>query len=124
MKRVILLALVAAVACAPAASAGGKANTTLTLDSIVLTPSETIWAGDIFSPRKACKNQRLVLIFRVRDGADQKIGQTRSYKGSAQPGYYWVFSKQGLAPRGSYYAKVRPTDVCQGDQSQTVQLSY
>jgi hypothetical protein len=124
MKRAVLLAVVVAVACAPAASAEGKANTRLTFDSVFQQPSEALFAGDIFSPRTACKNQRLVLIFRVRDGADQKVGQTRSYKGSAQPGYYWVFSKQGLAPRGRYYAKVRPTDVCQGDQSQTLRLSY
>lgn len=124
MKRAALLAMVIAMAFVPAASAGGKANTRLTFDSIVLTPSETIWAGDIFSPRKACKNQRKVLVFRVRDGADQKMGSTRSYKGTDQPGYYWVFSKDGLAPRGRYYAKVRPTDRCQGDRSGTLQLSY
>jgi hypothetical protein len=124
MKRAALLAMVIAMAFVPAASASGKANTRLTFDSIVLTPSETIWAGDIFSPRKACKNQRKVLVFRQRSGADQKMGSTRSYKGTDQPGYYWVFSKQGLAPRGKYYAKVRPTDRCQGDRSGTLQLSY
>jgi hypothetical protein len=124
MKRAALLAMVIAMAFVPAASAGAKANTRLTFDSIVVTPSETIWAGDIFSPRKACKNQRKVLIFRVRDGADQKRGSTRSYKGTDQPGYYWVYREEGLAPRGGYYAKVKPTDVCQGDRSETRQLSY
>jgi len=124
MKRVVLLAIVIAVACAPVAWGGGKANTRLTFDSVFVVPNETQWAGDIFSPRKACKNDRRVLVFRVRDGADQKMGSTRSYKGTDQPGYYWVLSKDGLAPRGKYYAKVRPTDRCQGDRSGTLQLSY
>jgi hypothetical protein len=124
MKRAALLAMVIAMAFVPAASASGKANTRLTFDSIVVTPSETIWAGDIFSPRTACKNQRKVLIFRVRDGADRKMGSTRSYKGTDQPGYYWVYGEEGLAPRGKYYAKVKPTDRCQRDRSETLRLSY
>ena len=124
MKRAALLAMVIAMAFVPAASASGKANTRLTFDSVFQQPSETLFAGDIFSPRTACKDQRLVLIFRVRDGADRKMGSTRSYKGTHQPGYYWVYGRDGLAPRGKYYAKVKPTDACQGDRSQTLRLSY
>lgn len=124
MKRVVLLAIVTVVACAPVAWAGGKANTRVTFDAIVTTPSETLFSGDIFSPRKACKNERKVLIFKKRAGADKKIGWTRSYKGTDQPGYYWVHGEEGLAPRGKYYAKVRPTDRCQRDRSGTLRLSY
>ena len=100
----------------------GKANTRVTIDSAFINPGETLFAGDIFSPRKACKNDRRVLIFRVRPGEDQKIGSTRSYKGSAQPGYYWTHSEPGLLPAGNYYSKVKPTERCQGDRSAAIPL--
>jgi len=99
------------------AGAGGKASTRVTLDFIQPTPSGTIYTGDIFSSRKACKNRRQVLVFRVRPGADQKIGSTKSYKGKAQPGYYWSYVQDGLPQDGDYYAKTKPTDACKGDRS-------
>ena len=124
MKRVALLAMTIALACAPAVWAGSKANTKVTIDSAFLAPGETQWAGDIFSPRRACKNQRLVLIFRVRPGADQRIGSTRSKRGISNPGYFWTHSKPGAAPAGLYYVKVKPTAACQGDRSGNERLSY
>ena len=78
------------------------------------------WVDDIISPRKACKNRRVVLIFRTRPGADAKVGSTRSYKGMVDNGYYWTFFKEGAAQSGRYYAKVKPTDKCQGGQSKTL----
>jgi hypothetical protein len=72
------------------------------------------------SPRRACKNKRLVLIFRMRPGADFKVGSTRSFKGMVDNRYYWTFSKLGAAKRGRYYAKVKPTDTCEGDRSGTL----
>jgi hypothetical protein len=122
MKRAILVALAVAVGCVPVAWADGKANTRVTIDSAFVNPGETLFAGDIFSPRTSCKNNRQVLIFRVRQGADKRIGATRSYKGSAQPGYYWTHSEPGLAPAGNYYSKVKPTERCQGDRSAAIPL--
>jgi hypothetical protein len=121
MKRALLLMAVSAVACVPVVWAADKTKTTVTIDSAFLASGETHWAGDISSPRKACKDNRRVLIFRVRDGADQKIGSTRSYKGSAQPGYFWTYSEPGAAPDGKYYSKVKPTDACQGDRSKNLE---
>lgn len=120
MKRAVLLVVAIAVACVPAASASAKTNTTVTIDSVFLAAGGTQWAGDIMSPRKACKSKRLVLIFRVRPGADFKVGSTRSFKGLVDNGYYWTFSKPGAAKRGRYYAKVKPTDTCEGDRSGTL----
>ena len=117
MKRAIVLAAAIAVACVPAAAAGGKAKTRVTLDNIEITPGGTIWTGDIFSPRKACKNKRRVLVYRVLDGPDEKRGSTRSFKGKAQPGYFWIYDEPGIAPPGNYYAKVKPTNKCKGDRS-------
>jgi hypothetical protein len=117
MRRVVLCVVAAAMACVPAAWADGKANTRVTLDNIEVTPGSTIWTGDIFSSRTSCKNERRVIVYRVRDGADQKRGSTLSYKGISQPGYYWAYEEEGIPPAGKYYAKVRSTDRCQGDRS-------
>ena len=68
MKRAILVALGVAVVCVPLAWADGRANTRVTIDSAFINPGETLFAGDIFSPRKVCKNDRRVLVFRVRPG--------------------------------------------------------
>ena len=120
MKRAALLVTAIAMACVPTASAVAKTNTTVTIDSVFLASGQTHWAGDIMSPRRACKNQRLVLIFRARVGADLKVGSTRSFKGMVTPGYFWTFFKVGAATRGRYYAKVKPTETCEGDRSGTL----
>jgi hypothetical protein len=117
MRRVVLLAVVGVMVCVPAASASGKADTRVTLDNIEISPGGTIWTGDIFSPKKACKNKRQVLVYRSIDGPDEKLGSTRSYKGMTQPGYYWAYEEEGIPPAGDYYAKVRPTADCKGDRS-------
>jgi hypothetical protein len=122
MKAAVWVVLAMAATCVSVAWADGKANTRVTIDSAFVNPGETLFAGDIFSPRRACKNDRRVLIFRVRPDADQKIGATRSYKGIAQPGYYWTHSEPGLAPAGRYYSKVRATATCQGDRSVAIPL--
>lgn len=117
MKRAALLAMASALAAVPAAGAGENTRTTVTIDAVFLGPGQTYWSGDVMSPRKACKNRRRVLIFRVRPGADAKVGATRSFKGSADNGYYWTYSENGAARRGKYYAKVKPTGTCRGDRS-------
>ena len=106
--------------CVSAASAADKARTNVKLDSVVLGGGQTSWGGPISSPKKACKNKRRVLIFRVQPGKDAKLGATKSYKGISAKGYFWSFSQQGAAPTGQYYAKVKPTDNCKGDKSETV----
>jgi hypothetical protein len=118
-----VLAIVGVAVFASTSTAGGKARTTVTLDGIFAVPIETHWDGDLKSARKACKKQRKVLVFRVRPGADQKTGSTRSYKGKVDNGYYWSLVKDGIAPAGDYYAKVRPTDTCRGDRSPTLHFS-
>jgi hypothetical protein len=123
MKRAVLLAIAAVATCAPAAWGGEKANTTVTIDSAFFASGETQWAGDIMSPLKACKNERRVLLFRVTSGPDEKVGSTKSFRGlTDRKNYFWTFSERGAAKRGKYYAKVKPTDTCQGDRSENIQL--
>ena len=122
MRRVVLFvaAITMVVVCVPSASAAGKANTRLTLDGIQSFPIggiSTTWSGDIFSPERECKNRRRVIVYRVLDGADEKRGSTLSYKGSAQPGYYWLYNEDGIPPAGDYYAEVKPTADCKADSS-------
>lgn len=123
MRRATMTAaVVVAAMLVPAAGAAGKTNTKVTMDAAFYASGQTHWAGDIFSPKKKCKNERRVLIFRVRPGADQKMGSTKSFKGISQPGYFWTFFIEGAAPTGNYYAKVRPTTACKGDRSENLKL--
>ncbi len=120
MRRTVLCIVATMLVCVPSASAAGKANTRLTLDNIqtfVVGGVSTTWAGDIFSSEKECKNKRRVTVYRVLDGADEKRGSTLSYKGSAQPGYYWLYNEEGVPPAGDYYGEVKPTDDCKADSS-------
>ncbi len=120
MRRVVLFVAAVALVCVSTASASGKANTRLTLDNIqtfLIGGISTTWSGDIFSSEKGCKNRRRVIVYRVLDGADEKRGSTLSYKGSAQPGYYWLYNEEGVPPAGDYYAKVKPTADCKADSS-------
>lgn len=118
MKRVILFAVVAvALMCLPSTALAAKAGTRVTLDNIQRTATEFIYTGDIFSSRRACKNNRRVFVYRARAGADELLGSTRSYKGSAQPGYYWTVEDEAFPIAGNYYSKVRPTTRCKRDSS-------
>jgi len=117
MKRVALLVMATTVICVPMASARAPVNTRVTIDGAFYATGGTAFSGDIFSSRKGCKSGRLVKVFRIRPGTDQKIGSTRSRKGISSPGYYWTFSKSGAAPTGTYYAKVAPIPGCRGDRS-------
>ena len=121
MRLALVFVVAIAIACVPAASAGEKASTNVKLSSVILGAGTTSWGGGISSPKKACKNKRRVLVFRVRKGKDEKRGSTKSYQGIVAKGYFWTYSEQGAAPDGKYYAKVKPTDACQGDKSKVVQ---
>ena len=123
MKRILFVIAASAVVYVASASAAAAAETRVTLDNIEVTPTGTIWTGDIFSTKKSCKNKRKVTVFRVRGGADEKRGSTLSYKGSDQPGYFWAYGEDGVAPPGGYYAKVRKTDGCKADRSPVYELT-
>jgi hypothetical protein len=123
MKRAVPLVLASAVAFVPGAWGGEKAKTTVTIDSAFYATGQTHWAGDITSPLKECKNKRRVLLFRVRSGPDVKVGSTKSFRGvTDRKNYFWAHSEEGAAKSGKYYAKVKPTDTCQGDRSENIRL--
>jgi len=70
---------------------------------------------------RATAKGRRVFIFRVRSGKDEKIGSTRSRKATGTKNFYpFSYSEPGVARFGEYYAKVKPTDTCEGDRSGTL----
>jgi hypothetical protein len=116
------LAVVCLTACVPAAwAATKKTKTTVTIDAVFLASGQTHWSGDLKSAKKACKDGRKVTIYRMRPGADAKVGSTKGFKGLSDNGYYWTHFEMGAAPAGKYYAKVAATKKCRGAQSKAMQ---
>ena len=120
MRKFISIAAIAAVAVmafVPAASAATK--TGVTFDGAFMTNGASMWSGQVVSPKAKCANKRVVLIFKQRPGADQKIGSAKAKPVTGAVGYYWAFEKVGFAVKSSerYYAKVKPTSSCAGARS-------
>jgi hypothetical protein len=122
MKKMLtaMVACLAVIGFSAAPASAAQTATSVTFDNLEPFPTSTLWSGDIFSARKSCKNNRRVYIYRTRNGPDQLRGSTLSYKGSSQPGYYWVYSESGHPPAGYYYAKVRATQYCKGARSNLI----
>ena len=106
---------------APSSGGGNssKARTTLILDAVFLTNGASMWSGDIASPKAKCANKRVVTVYKVRPGADKKIGSDKAFKGLDGSGYYWGVDKVGYSVKSSerFYAKVSATDKCKGARS-------
>jgi hypothetical protein len=119
---VAALALAATIGAmsTPVASGGGRANTEVILDGIAYngTTGRTEFNGRVESPRKDCANKRKITVYRVVDGADEKIGAQKSAKDGGI--YRWFITDGGVAPDGDYYAKAEAGDTCKGDKSQKV----
>ena len=117
LLSITAMAVIALVAFVPAASAATK--TTVKFDGAFLTNGASMWSGEVVSPKANCANKRLVLIFKQRPGADQKIGSAKAKPVTGAPGYHWAFEKDGFAVKSSekYYAEVKATDKCAGARS-------
>ena len=128
MRKLLSMAAIAAVAVmafVPAASAATK--TAVTFDGAFLTNGASMWSGQVVSPKTKCALKRVVLIFKQRPGADQKIGSTKAERVTGATGYHWAFEKVGYAVKSSekYYAKVKATDKCAGARSPVLKaVSY
>ena len=120
MRKLLSIAAIAAIAVialVPAASAATK--TAVKFDGAFLTNGASMWSGKIVSPKAKCANKRLVLIYKLRPGADKKIGSTKATRVTGALGYQWAYEKVGYAVKSSekYYAKVKATDKCAGARS-------
>ena len=105
-----LAALVASgsLALAGMASAGG--GTTVTIKG-----PQGDFRGKV-QTRDPCLAERTVKVFKVRAGADLKIGtDTTGDDGK------WSTGNSGYK-NGRFYAKVKPLDDCEGARSETIKL--
>ena len=100
-------------------NSSSKARTTLILDAVFLTNGASFWSGDIASPKAKCANKRAVTVYKVRPGADKKIGSDKAFKRLDGSGYSWGVEKVGYSVKSSerFYAKVSATDTCKGARS-------
>ena len=117
MRKLIFLAIVAALAalaCAPAAMAAGT-KTTLTMTSAFLGNGQSFWDGTIKSSKRACAFKRTVTVY---TGAGKKIGSDKSYRDLHGTGFNWtVAAPIAVKPGKRYYAKVKATRSCAGAKS-------
>ena len=125
MRKLICLTALAAVAvtafAAPSvASAADQARFGSSLVvAIPVAPAQgmrpavetayTGWSGRITAKSSTCAYKRLITIWEVRSGADQKLDTTL---------YHWNFKKVGyLAKTGRTYAKMAATSQCAAQES-------
>jgi hypothetical protein len=117
MRKLIILAIAAALAaltCVPAAMAA-KTKTTVKLTSAFLGNGQSFWDGTIKSSKKACANKRPVTVY---TGAGKKIGTVKSQKVTGVGGYQWTLAARiAIKPGKRYYAKVKATPSCRGAKS-------
>jgi len=116
MRKLIILAIVAALAalaCVPAAMAAGT-KTTLTMTSAFLGNGQSFWDGTIKSSKKACAFKRTVTVY---TGAGRKIGSDKSYRDLHGTGFSWTVAAPIAIKPGKYYATVKATPSCGGAKS-------
>ena len=116
MRKLIILAVVAALAtlaCVPAAMAAGT-KTTVTMTGAFLGNGQSFWSGKIKSAKTACMLNRSVTVY---TGNGKKIGTGKSYRDMKAIRFVWDVSAQIAVKPGKYYAVVKPTASCGGDTS-------
>lgn len=116
MRKLIILAIVAALAalaCVPAAMAAGT-KTTVTMTSAFLGNGQSFWDGTIKSSKATCANKRSVTVY---TGAGKKVGTVKSQRVTGVVGYHWTLAARIAIKPGKYYAVVKATPSCGGDTS-------
>ena len=103
MRKLLSVTALAAIAVmAFTATAEAKTRTALTTDGVSYTPHpSTLFSGDVISVKKACANKRIVIVFRKRPGADQRIGATRSKPGlTGKNLFFWTLREERSVAEG------------------------
>jgi hypothetical protein len=121
MRKLLSITAIAAIAVMAfaAPSFAAKGHTAVTFDGAFLTNGASMWSGSVVSPKAKCGLNRVVLIYKVRPGADKKIGSTKAKTVTGVLGYHWAYEKTGYAVKSSerYYAKANATDKCKAARS-------
>jgi len=119
LKTILATVVVTAAACfaATGASAADKADTHVSFVSASPHGGDYWYEGYIYAnedfdyAKKKCADNRKVIVFRVANGPDTKIGTTRAN------GVVGAWNVMSPAADGAYYAKAPATDECKGDRS-------
>jgi hypothetical protein len=111
----VAVAVCGALGMAGIASAGGQAETTVTIQG-----GGSI-SGTVKSPKpNKCANGRKVIVYKQQGNNQNPSSDNKVTTDIAQPNnneYQW---NAGNVGNGKYYARVRHNDDCQGDFSRTV----
>jgi hypothetical protein len=117
----VTLCVTAAVAMPATAEAGVKYRQALPAKTTVTIQAEgTDLSGTVSSKRQRCVTDRKVIVIKIkgtRGGGDDKVfaSDTADADGS------WNTGNTGT--EGRFYAKVRRTAACRGDESPTVRAT-
>lgn len=106
----------ATFAFAPAATAAPASST------VTISAQGTDLSGTLSSPRRSCKNNRKVIVFKQRGerGGGDDINFASDI--TELDGGLGVWSTGNTGTEGRFYAKVRKTDNCAGDTSPTIKV--
>ena len=113
MKAKMVLAFVGLIAlgalplAGPATAGGG---TTVTIKG-----PQGDFHGRV-NTREPCRAERTVKVFKVRKGADRKIGSDTTGNDGK-----WSIGNSGFK-NGRFYAKVKKTEECEAAKSKTIRL--
>lgn len=107
------------VGTSPATARLDRAPSTVTIQS-----EGTDIFGTVKSTRRACKNERKVLLFKVLGGSpgggDDSLFASDTTELQNGVG---VWNTGNLGTEGRFYAKVRRTALCKGDTSPVIQVT-
>ena len=112
MKRTLLV--VAVALCMLPAVAVADTETKVTMSTY--NGGEGKFFGEVESPRKRCKDDRKVTVYRRVAGPDVKVGSDESKHGPGDT-YSWTVKEETPVFSDPYYAKAKPKGDCAGDRS-------
>ena len=111
LKAILATAVVTAAAgfAATGASAADRENTNVSFVSITPQGGD-YWYEGFIDAKKKCADDRKVIVYRIENGPDIKIGAT---KANGAVGAWNVMHPD--TADGAYYAKAPKTEECKGD---------
>ena len=114
MRRIATVAALGALALTAAAPAvaGDKEKTEVSFVAIVPAGMAGYSYEGTIQSKKKCADKRKVIVYRKRDGKDEKIGSTKANG----PAGVWSVQHPDQAG-GTYVAKAPATDICEGDKN-------
>jgi hypothetical protein len=125
VKKLFAVALVLATgALAPVAHGGGRAETTVTFDDARSSADMTksVYEGTLSSPRKACEEDRRVIVLREGSEGFEKVASTRTKPPAMGGAWTWRAVEEGALLAGTYLARAKQTESCEGDRSPKLSL--